>query len=141
MIANRSHLLRAVFEGVAFNNKWALGVVEKLRGGPVSKVRITGGGAQGDAWCQIMADVLGVPVERADNPQFSGARGAALIALRALGEVSQLEETGDLVEVTRTFEPNPELREFYRGRYDTFLDYYKRNHSWFRRLNEGRKRK
>ena len=138
---DRGHLLRAVFEGIAFNNKWALGIVEKLRGGPVSTIRITGGGAQGDAWCQIMADVLGVSVERADNPQFSGARGAALIALRALGEVSQLEETGSLVEVTRTFEPNPELREFYRGRYETFVDYYKRNHSWFRRLNEGRTRK
>ncbi|MAI81074.1 MAG: carbohydrate kinase [Deltaproteobacteria bacterium] len=137
----RSHLLRAVFEGVAYNNKWALGVVEKLRGGPVSKIRITGGGAQGDAWCQIMADVLGVTVERADNPQFSGARGAALIALRALGEVAQLEDTGDLVQVTDVFQPNPELQDFYQSRYKSFLDYYKRNHSWFRRLNEGRKRK
>ena len=134
---DRGHLLRAVFEGVAFNNLWALGVVEKLLGAPVPSVRITGGGAQSDAWCQIMADVLGKPVERVANPQFCGVRGAALIALRALGEIERLDTPDDLVEVTDTFEPRPETRDLYARRYASFLDYYKRNRSWFRALNEG----
>ncbi|MDE0884072.1 MAG: FGGY-family carbohydrate kinase [Myxococcota bacterium] len=132
---DRGHLLRAVFEGVAYNNLWALGVVEKLLRAPVPSVRITGGGAQSDIWCQIMADVLDKRVERVANPQFCGVRGAALIALRALGEIDQLDAMSDLVEVTDTFEPNPENRELYASRYRSFLDYYKRNRTWFRSLN------
>ncbi len=134
---DRSHLLRAVFEGVAFNNLWALGVVEKLLGKPVPTVRITGGGAQSNVWCQIMADVLGKPVERVANPQFCGVRGAALIALRALGEIERLDAWSDLVEVTDRFEPRPETRDLYASRYRSFLDYYKRNRSWFAALNES----
>ena len=134
---DRSHLLRAVFEGIAFNNRWALGVVEKLLGGPVPSIRITGGGAQSAVWCQIMADVLGKPVERVANPQFCGVRGAALIALRALGEIDGLDACSDLVEVTDRFEPQPETQALYARRYQSFLDYYKRNRAWFRELNEG----
>jgi len=134
---DRGHLLRAVFEGVAFNNRWALGVVEKLLGGPVPSIRITGGGAQSAVWCQIMADVLGKPVERVANPQFCGVRGAALIALRALGEIDGLDACSDLVEVTDRFEPQPETQALYARRYQSFLDYYKRNRAWFRELNEG----
>ena len=134
---DRSHILRAVFEGVAFNNLWALGVVEKLLGKSVPSVRITGGGAQSRVWCQIMADVLDKPVERVANPQFCGVRGAALIALRALGEIEHLDTWSDLVEVTDRFEPRPETRDLYASRYQSFLDYYKRNRSWFGALNEN----
>ena len=133
---DRRHMLRAVFEGVAFNNRWALGVVEKLLGEPVPSIRITGGGAQSDAWCQIMADILDRRVERVADPQFCGVRGAALIALRALGEIEDLQATGDLVEVTDTFEPRPGAVALYDERFRLFLDFHKRNRGWFRELNE-----
>lgn len=138
---DRGHLLRAVYEGVAYNTRWAFGVVEKLLRQDVPDVRITGGGAQSDVWCQIMADVLGRPVHRVANPQFCGVRGAALIALRALGEIPRLEDTGEMVEITGTFEPRAEQQALYDERFDAFLAFYKRNHTWFRRLNEGRRRK
>jgi xylulokinase len=135
---DRRHLLRAVFEGVALNNRWALGVVEKLLGKSVPSIRITGGGAQSNAWCQIMADVLGKRVERVANPQFCGVRGAALIALRALGEIDHLDARSDGVEVSDTFEPDAAAHALYGKRYASYLDFYKRNRSWFRRLNDGR---
>ena len=138
---DRGHVLRAVFEGVALNTRWAFGVVEKLLGERVPHVRITGGGAQSDVWCQIVADVLGRPVQRVANPQFCGVRGAALIALRALGEIPRLEDTGHLVEITDVFEPDPDAVRLYDARFATYVDFYRRNHGWFRLLNEGRKRK
>jgi len=137
----QADVLRSVLEGVAFNTRWAFEVVQKLLGSRVPSVRITGGGAQSDPWCQIMADVLGRPVHRVANPQFCGVRGAALIALRALGEISNLDETAALVEAPDTFEPNPKNVRMYDSRYGAYRDFYKRNHSWFRRLNEGRSRK
>ncbi len=134
---DRRHLLRAVFEGVGFNNRWALDVVEKLLGEKVPKLRITGGGAQSDAWCQIMADILDKRIERVANPQFTGVRGAALIALRALGEIDSLDEMHDLVEIEAYFEPQAEYRELYSRRYEAFVSYFKTTRSWFRQLNEG----
>jgi xylulokinase len=138
---DRGHILRAVYEGVALNTRWAFEVVEKLLREPVEQLRITGGGAQSDVWCQITADVLGRPVHRVADPQFCGVRGAAMIALRALGEISRLEDTGHMVEVTDSFEPRSEYASLYDERFAAYVDYYDRTHSWFRRLNEGRSRK
>ncbi len=132
---DRRDLIRAVYEGVALNNRWALGVVEKLLGEPTKRMRIVGGGAQSDVWCQIMADVLGRGIDRVANPQFSGVRGAAMIALRALGEVARLEDTGDLVEITDRFEPREELAELYDRRFAYYTDFYKRSGPWYRHLN------
>lgn len=134
---DRSHMFRAIFEGVAFNTAWAMQVVEKLLHEPVPSMRIVGGGAKSDTWCQIMADLHDRPVNRVANPQFSGVRGAALIALRALGEISSLEETGHLVEITDTFEPRPQVTALYRERFDAYLQYYKHTNGWFKRLNTG----
>jgi xylulokinase len=135
------HVLRAVFEGVGYNIRWATQVVDRLMKERAPAMRITGGGAQSDAWCQIMADVLDRPMHRVRNPQFCGVRGAAIIALRALGEIPRLEDTGELVNITRTFEPDPEGVALHQERFAAYTDYYKRTHTWFRRLNEGRTRK
>lgn len=135
------HVLRAVFEGIGYNVRWATKAVDKLMKRPAPSMRITGGGAQSDAWCQIMADVLDRPMHRVRNPQFCGVRGAAIIALRALGEIARLEDTGKLVNITRTFEPDPEAVAIHHERFEAYTDFYERTHKWFRRLNEGRSRK
>jgi xylulokinase len=134
---DRSDLLRAVYEGVGFNVKWAHRVVERMLGGRTRSVRIAGGGAQSDVWCQIMADILDTEIRRVRNPQFATVRGAGLIALRALGELDRLDESADLVETTASFEPKAENRALYDERFALYLDYYKRNRRWFRRLNAG----
>ena len=50
---SREHLVRAVFEGIAFNTRWALETLENLYS-KVEHVNIIGGGAKSDVWCQIM---------------------------------------------------------------------------------------
>src|SRR5690606_22745782 len=54
----RSHLARAVLEGVAYNTRWLLQAVERFVGGPMTSLRAIGGGASSALWCQILADVL-----------------------------------------------------------------------------------
>jgi xylulokinase len=136
---DRSHVLRAVYEGIAYNNHWAFDVVQKLLKSSIDGLRIVGGGAQSPAWCQIMADVLQCPIEQVHNPQFCGVRGAGLIALRALGQIDSFEEMGGMVRLDRTFEPRIEYAEIHAERYREFKRYYSRTHSWFRELNEGRR--
>ena len=63
MTTERAHLVRAVLEGVAFNARWLLDVVERFIKRPMPVLRILGGGAMSDLWCQIHADVLDRRIE------------------------------------------------------------------------------
>ena len=53
-----SELVRAVLEGVAYNSRWLQHAVERFAHRRLDPLRIFGGGAQSDLWCQIYADVL-----------------------------------------------------------------------------------
>ena len=68
---DRAMLVRSVLEGVAYNSRWLLDAYEKFLKRPVPKVRILGGGAQSELWCQIYADVLGRPVEQVADPRHA----------------------------------------------------------------------
>ena len=95
----RADVVRAVFEGVALNARWLLGPVERFMGHKVEGITLVGGGGNSDVWCQILADVLDVPVRQVHEPILANARGAALIAAA----------TGHAVEV------DPRLRERHYG--------------------------
>ena len=53
----RADLVRAVLEGVAYNSRWLHEAVEQFAGRRLDPIRIIGGGARSDLWCQIHADV------------------------------------------------------------------------------------
>ena len=73
---DRGALVRAVLEGVAFGLRDSLELVQGL-GGPVDRARASGGGARG-LWLQIVASVLGLPIELTAVEEGS-AYGAALL--------------------------------------------------------------
>ncbi len=133
----RAHLVRAVLEGVALNARWLLRTVERFLRRPVGEVAVVGGGARSDLWCQILADVLGRRVRRVADPDFGGARGAALQAALALGELT-VEEIPDRVPVERTFEPDPANGAVYDDLFREFVGLYRRNRRAHARLNGGR---
>lgn len=56
-------------EGVAYNARWLFEPYEKFLGQRVGQIRILGGGAQSDLWCQIMADVLDRPLSAWQIPE------------------------------------------------------------------------
>ena len=85
---DRAMLVRSVLEGVAYNSRWLFDAYEKFLRRPVPKVRILGGGAQSDLWCQIYADVLARPVEQVADPRHAQLRGVALWARVCLGELT-----------------------------------------------------
>ncbi|HYT26678.1 MAG TPA: FGGY-family carbohydrate kinase [Actinomycetota bacterium] len=115
----RGHLLRALFEGVAFNHRTH---VDALRDHfEVTEARLTGGGARSQAWGQVFADVLGLPVGVPDAAE-AGALGVALCAAVAAGVYSSVAEGADAtVRVARTFEPDPRRQEHLAGVYQRYL--------------------
>src|SRR5690606_25884395 len=58
LATGRAEMARAVLEGVAFNSRWLHEAVEKFVGNRLDPVRMIGGGATSDLWCQIHADVM-----------------------------------------------------------------------------------
>jgi xylulokinase len=131
------HMLRAIFEGVALNARWALGKVEKLIGEPAEALRFAGGGAASHVWSQILADVLDRPIIQLDRPQLTAARGAGMIAAHALGMVAEFDDIGGILTGRARYEPRPELRSLYDEKFELFTDFYQRNRSFFRRANQG----
>ena len=109
----RGELVRAVLEGVAAHARWLHDAVEQFAGERLDPIRIVGGGARSDLWCQITADVLERRIERVADPTDAVLRGAALLAGAGLGSIA-LRDVPGLVEVDRVFEPDPATRAVYR---------------------------
>ncbi len=130
----RPELARAVLEGVALNTRWALKPVEKITG-ENGNIRLMGGGAVSDLWCQIFADVLQRPIERVYQPELGGCRGAAMAAAVGAGWFKSLEEAAAMVQVQKIFEPNKALAELYETKFDAFVKNYQRIHSWYKLIN------
>ncbi len=101
----RAHLLRAVYEGVAFSHRTHVGHLMTVRP-PARAVRIAGGAAKSDVWLQIFADVLQLPIEVTACEEL-GAMGAAMAAGVAVGLFSSFEQAAErMVRITRTVDPD-----------------------------------
>ena len=131
---DRARLVRSVLEGVAFNARWLLDAVEGFVGRRLPSLRILGGGAESDLWCQIHADILGRTIERVAEPTVANLRGAALWAAICLDRLT-LDDVRALVPVTATFEPDPAARTVYEPMYREFKNLYERLHAVYARLN------
>ena len=101
----RSHMSRAIMEGIAYNNRWSKGAAEKFIGRPIRGFRFSGGGALSDVWAQILADVLGVPIYQVDDPTNTTVRGTALLTLVSLG-YRTFDDITELVKIKQVFKPD-----------------------------------
>ncbi|MBQ9961346.1 MAG: FGGY-family carbohydrate kinase [Firmicutes bacterium] len=120
----RAHLLRAVYEGIAYNLRWILENYEKDYGFNCDDFRIIGGGALNDGWMQIIADITGKRFGTVKDPRNSGAVGAAVVALISLGELSGFEAVKDFVEVEHIYTPNPENKKIYNVLFKDYKNVY-----------------
>lgn len=100
----RDHFVRAVTEGVTFGVAYAIEALARA-GVATKRVSVVGGGAASDAWCQLCADVLGVPVDRPAVTE-AAATGAALQARWVIDGVRPPAE----LEVEARWEPQADER-------------------------------
>jgi xylulokinase len=132
---NRTHMLRAVFEGIACNNRWLLSYAEKLCGKKFEAINFIGGGANSEVWSQILADVFDRPVKQMKQPLNANSRGAALLALISLGKL-KIEEVSALAEVNHTYTPNPANRKVYDELFSRYVEIYETNKGLFKKWNK-----
>lgn len=132
----RGDVSRAVFEGVALHARWML---EGLRGCGFEDVtlRAIGGGAKSPLWMQIYADACGLTIEAVEEPQESGAGGAALIAALGLGEHRDWASLRDAVKVKESYTPRPEYKKVYDEAFVNLKDTYAGLKKLYQRMNAG----
>lgn len=132
----REHLIRAVFEGVAYNARWLLGCVEKFIRRPLDPINIIGGGANSAVWCQIHADVFNRTIRQVRDPILANLRGAAFLAAVSLG-YCRFEDIPDRIKIANTYKPNPHNRGIYDELFAEFVNIYKYNRRIYARLNRS----
>ncbi len=100
----RANIVRAVLEGMAFQVRDMLQAVSSGSGQVISSIRVTGGASASDVLMQILADTLGIPLERSAFTD-SAAIGAAFRAGVGVGFWASLEEASGMHRPNATFEP------------------------------------
>ena len=107
----RGHMVRALYEGVAFALKdCSLGFNEV--GHQFSAVSLIGGGTKSRLWSQIVADVMGVTVRLPESGDASFA--AAMIAGIGIGVFAdEKEAVRRCVRFSGELQPNPAAMKIY----------------------------
>lgn len=116
----KSDLIRAVADGINYQAKFNLDVLEDI-GGKIEEIRSTGGGAKSRRLLQQRADVTGKKVCSLRTSE-AVSLGAAILAGKAIGKYSSFEEAVDeVVQIKEVFLPNRAEHEVYKEKYQGFL--------------------
>jgi gluconokinase len=103
-------IIRAALESVAYRFALIANALDEIA--PGAQIVATGNALRSSpVWLQIIADVLGRPVMFGGTPEAS-IRGAALLALEALGKIVNLDAVS--VSVDEVFEPDMRRHARYR---------------------------
>ncbi|MBK9710004.1 MAG: carbohydrate kinase [Kouleothrix sp.] len=132
--AGTAELARAVYEGLAYEWRSNLELIERSLGLRAATVKLIGGGARVPLWVQIKADVLGRPLRVLDMKE-SVALGAALLAGLAAGVYTdEAEAVAAVRHQERIVEPDAARTAFYERCYG---EVYLRAAPALRELNEA----
>lgn len=113
------HLLRALFEGVMFEHRRHIGVLQKA-GVAVDRAVLSGGGSRSPHWPQMFADGLGVPIT-VPEARETGALGAAIGGGLAVGLFGSYEEgIAAMTRPRQVYQPQPAMTAHYDRRYRLF---------------------
>ncbi len=132
--STREHLIRAIFEGVAYNARWLLVYVEKFINRRMESINMIGGGANSNIWCQIYADVLNCTIRQVKNPIQANARGAGILASVALGYTT-FDDVSKNIQIENIYQPDPANRALYDELFSEFVLLYQKNRKMYARLN------
>ncbi|MGB2906645.1 MAG: glycerol kinase GlpK [Candidatus Aminicenantaceae bacterium] len=105
--ANRSHIIRAALESMAYQTRDMLALMEKEAGVVVAQLATDGGAASNDFLLQFQADILDLPVARPAVIE-STSLGAAFLAGLGCGFWQDAEELSRTRVLERVFKPDME---------------------------------
>ena len=123
---NRYTFYRAIMENTALVTYGHMQLVRESTGNIPQEVVFASGASKSELWCQILCDVLGIPVS-VPNVKEATALGAAIMAGHGVGLFPDISATAKkLVHIQRRFEPNMENHRVYMELYEQWRKLYAR---------------
>jgi xylulokinase len=111
---DRSHMHRAVLEGIAFAVKRQINILERISGAPIERVIASGGGTKDELWLRIKASVYGIPILIPKEAEC-GIVGCAILSALASGKFSRLDDAvAAHVSYQAEIMPDPQWQDAYR---------------------------
>jgi len=128
-------ILRALMEGIAFEEKTALEVFQKIGFAPL-EIRALGGGSRSGLWNQIKADVTGIRVVTL-NVSDAASFGAMALAAAAAGMAPDPPTAVKrLSKIKNEYIADPGITDRYREIFRLYTDLYAANEKMFDRLEK-----
>jgi len=119
----RSHIIRAILEGVTFSLKDSFSIFEEMKV-PVTRIRLGGGGARSPLWRQIQADVYAHEVEIVEGEE-GAAYGAAILAAVGARHFASVDQACDaVIRVATRVRLNPSSSRTLEKTYTAFRRLY-----------------
>ncbi|MCR4656198.1 MAG: xylulokinase [Lachnospiraceae bacterium] len=112
--STKGDLLRSILEGVAMNLSVCLDILKSRVS--ISEITAVGGGAKGEIWRSIMADVFDTDILVPDLLEEGGSMGAAVIGGVGAGVFSGFDAVSRFFKVRDRIKPAEENVTLYRGK-------------------------
>jgi xylulokinase len=121
---NRSHLVRAVMEGVVFALKQGIALAESL-GIAVDHIIASGGATHHPLWLQLQADIYNQSIYQTTTVEASAA-GAAILAGVGVGIFTDvISACHNMVRIRNEItQPDPDMVAIYQKAYASFIKLY-----------------
>lgn len=115
-------VVRAIFEGVAFGIKDSFEILKELGLNP-KRVRIAGGGSKSRVWNQMIADALGVEIEKPFVDE-GASYGAAMLACSGYFNLDVRKISREWFKLKESTRPDRKNGDRYEKFYQTFRKLY-----------------
>lgn len=131
----KGHMVRSIQEGIAFEHKRTLEIMEKA-GCHISCVYHSGGAAEGELWNQIKADIYQTEVKTIEENE-SAVLGSALLGGTAAGLYKNvLEKARELLKVKKVYYPNESQKKMYEEHFDIYKEMHDALQTSFEHLGQ-----
>jgi xylulokinase len=119
----KGHFVRAILESIAFMLRRNVELLADA-GAAADAIHSHGGGARSALWCQIKADVCGVPVVTLEG-EDAAVRGDAMLAGVASGVFADLDQAAAaMVARQSVFAPDPGAGRIYENAYRRYRELF-----------------
>ena len=138
--SGKGDISRAILEGVGFNLKIILNILEKGVPNGINEVFIIGGGAKGDVWLQILADIWQKPLHAPLYREEATSLGAAIAGGVGIGAFKDYEVIKKINRIEKTIKPNAALAGQYEELFSIFDESYESLRGIYKKLAEYNRR-
>ena len=117
----RAHILRSVYEGIAFSHKYHFEKLLATRESYPKSIHLAGGAAHSKIWTQIFADVMKIDVETVEANE-TGTLGCAMAASVACGDYPDIQTAAmNMTRISHRISPIEENVKAYEKKYGLYI--------------------